>query len=477
MSESFFARHKKKLVIIGAVLGILTALYLLLWAILGGVAPRYNQQSATASTTPPHTGDDPPAMGMWPDHPEQDDNTLMLVAISGGGSRAAAVGWKALETLRGIPYRFTNAQGQIVESNLAREIDLIAGISGGSFAATAWCLGQDYRKFQERFVERDIERELAINLLSGKGWIAHFSRRYARINFAAELYDEEVFDRKTFADLPSRPILRLHATNLALSQRFTFTRETFARIGSDLNSYPVGYACAASSAFPILLTPLTLRNYPPALDYSQDRNYITKKDNSRENLREDLTVKAWDYYNDKKNEYLHLADGGLVDNQGLQSILDEAVENTGLILKRINNTKAPLRRLIIVNLNAGVASPDASGQSPAPPGVLSVVQSTMVASMDVLSARRWMEIKETCDAFNKVKIDAAPDSPYRLLETPYAIEVSFRNILDPEKKQKAMELPTSFELTPDQLKLIGEVVPKLLEEDPDLQRLKTELAK
>jgi hypothetical protein len=226
-----------------------------------------------------------------------------------------------------------------------------------------------------------------------------------------------------------------------------------------------------------LLTPLTLRNYPPPLDYSQDRNYITKKDNSRENLSEDLTVKAWDYYNDKKNEYLHLADGGLVDNQGLQSILDEAVENTGLILKRINNTKSPLRRLIIVNLNAGVAPPNASGQSAAPPSVFSVVQSTMVASMDVLSARRWMEIKDTCDQFNKTKIDAGENSPYRLLEKPYAIEVNFRNIRDPKKQQDAMLLPTSFKLTPDELNLIGEVVPKLLEEDPDLQRLRVELAK
>ena len=443
MNGSFFARHKK--LVIGV--GILAALFLLLWAILSNVAPRYNQQAATPNTTPPHTGDDPPAMGMWPDHPEQDDSTLMLVAISGGGSRAAAVGWKALEELRGIPYRFTNAQGQVVESNLAREIDLVAGISGGAFAATAWCLGHDDMKFRKRFVERDIQGALAFNLFTAKGWLALFSRRYARINFAAELYDEEVFDGKTFADLPSRPILRLHATNLALAQRFTFTPETFVRIGSNLGSYPLGYACAASSAFPILLTPLTLQNYPPALDYSQDRNYITKKDNSRTNLKEDLTLKAWDYYNDKKNEYLHLADGGLVDNQGLQSILDEAVENTGLILKRINNTKSPLRRLIILNLNAGVAPPNASGLSPAPPSIFSVVQSTMVASMDVLSARRWMEIKETCAEFNKTKIDSGENSPYRLLEKPYAIEVNFRNIRDRADQQEAMELPTSFKLT------------------------------
>jgi NTE family protein len=332
-------------------------------------------------------------------------------------------------------------------------------------------------QFRKRFVQRDIQSVLAWNLLTAKGWLALFSHRYARINIAAELYDQEVFHGKTFADLPARPLLRLHATNLALGQRFTFTRETFARLGSDLSSYRLGYACAASSAFPILLTPLTLRNYPPPLDYLRDRNYITKKDNSRADLNEDLTAKAWDYYNDKKNEYVHLADGGLVDNQGLQSILDEIVENTGLIGKRISNTQLPLRRLIIINVNAGVAPPNTSGRSSAPPGIPSVVESTMVASMDVLSARRWMDIKGKCDEFNKSKIDSGENSPYRQLEKPYAIEVSFRNITEAATQRKAMELPTSFKLTPDQLNLIDEVVPKLLEEDPEMIRLKAELAK
>ncbi len=45
--------------------------------------------------------------------------------------------------------------------------------------------------------------------------------------------------------------------------------------------------------------------------------------NAREDLNKALKVRTRDYYNDKNNEYIHLADGGLVDNQGLQSILDE----------------------------------------------------------------------------------------------------------------------------------------------------------
>jgi NTE family protein len=453
--------------------GIFLAVLLGFWIVLRDRPPRYNEPLAGQSGTPSANG--PALRGMWPDKVDQDDTTLMMVAFSGGGSRAAAVGWKTLETLKRIPYTFT-ADGRQVESNLAREIDLVAGISGGSFAAAAWCLcGGDLAPFQKRFVERDIQGTLARNLFSSKGVVAAFSRRYARINFAAELYDEEVYESKTFADLPARPILRIHSTDLALGRRFTFTPDTFARLGSNLGSYPIGYACAASSAFPILLTPLTLRNFGPPLDLSQDVEYVLGKKNARTDLNADLRTKAWEYYNNKTNEYIHLADGGLVDNQGLQSILDE-FETNGIINRRINYSVQPLKRLIIVNVNAGVSGENQSGRSPLPPSIASVVESSMVSSMDVLSARRWMDIRDKCIEIFKAAIDRGADTPsLSQLEEPYRIEVSFRNIVDPDLRRRAMALPTSFKLSPEQLALIDKVVPELLKEDPELQRLQASL--
>ena len=454
-------------------LGIFLAALFGFLIVLRDRPPRYNQPLAGKSSTP--SVDDAAVRGMWPSQGDQDDTTLMMVAFSGGGSRAAAVGWKTLETLKSIAYPFT-AGGRQVESNLAHEIDMVAGISGGSFAAAAWCLcGGDLAPFQKRFVERDIQGALAKNLFSWKGVVAAFSRRYARINFAAELYDEEVYDGKTFADLPARPILRIHSTDLALGRRFTFTPDTFARLGSNLSSYPIGYACAASSAFPILLTPLTLRNYGPSLDLLQDVEYLMGKQNARADLNADLRTKAWEYYNDKTNEYIHLADGGLVDNQGLQSILDE-FDTNGIINRRINYSTVPLKRLIIVNVNAGVAGENKSGRAPSPPSVASVVESSMISSMDVLSARRWMDIRDKCIELFKAAIDRGANTPsLSQLEEPYRIEVSFRNIRDPELRRQAMALPTSFKLSPEQLALIDKVVPELVKEDPEFQRLQASL--
>jgi len=446
------------------------------WLLLHDSPPRYNVPlSDSGPTVKVASGTDPALRGMWPDHPEQDDATLMMVAISGGGTRAAAVGLRTLETLQQIPYRFRNAAGEIVESNLAREIDFIAGISGGSFTAAAWALGKpDLPAFRERFVARNTQARLLRGLASANGAKALFSSRFDRIDLAAEYYDREVYEGQTFADLPSRPVLRIHATHLALGRRFTFEQANFNRLGSDLGAYPIGFACAASSAFPVLLSPITLRNFGPPVDLSRDRGYKVDQLNSRKNLAAYLRTKDADYYNDKSNAYIHLADGGLVDNQGLQSILNE-FDTNGMINRRINHTSPPLKRLIIVNVNAGVLAENATDKSPRAPGVSSVLQTTLVASMDILSAKRWMDINTRSVDLYKARIDRPDAASYRELEEPYRIEVSFRNIKDSGQRALASSLPTSFKLDQGQIALIDEVVPALIREDPEMVRLVEQL--
>lgn len=427
--------------------------------------PEYNKPLAATSASPQTS---PPAEAAL-----QDDKTLMMVALSGGGTRAAAVSWKVLETLKTIPYSYVDSDGNQIQSTLANQIDVISGISGGSFAAVAWNLYSDEMDyFRQNFVQRNIQSQLlrAPFLPPWRG-LRLISPEYDRINIAAELYDEQVFQGKTFGDLSAYPIVKIHATDLALGTRFTFTRESFRFLGSDLSSYPVGYACAASSAFPILLSPMSLLNYGPPLNLDEDVEYQLARANARLDLEKFFYARMRAFYNDKTNRYIPLADGGLVDNQGLQSILDEFRTN-GIINKRLNDRDNPLRRLIIINVNAGTVPVDPSSKSPRAPGVLSVIEKTMVDSMDILSAKRWMEIKRQLEEIDKAKIDlGATTKSLSQLEDTYAIEVSFRNIKDSRVREQANDLPTSFYLNEAQLALIDRVVPDLVREDPDMQRL------
>ena len=166
-----------------------------------------------------------------------------------------------------------------------------------------------------------------------------------------------------------------------------------------------------------------------------------------------------------------LQTGGIVDNQGLQSIIDE-FDTNGIINKRINDSDNPLRRLIILNVNAGVSPDDASCKSQSAPPLTSVIEYTMTTSMDDLSAKRWMKIKELCQEIYKAKIDIGKSSrALQLLEEPYTIEINFRNVKDDAERVECLGLPTSFHLSEKQLNLINKVVPGLVKEDPDMIRL------
>jgi len=439
----------------------------ILLLLLSACAPNYN---IPLETHPPPAAATPI---------QQDEQTLVFVALSGGGTRAAAMSWAALEALKKIPYVYKDQSGNPVDSTLADEIDFISGISGGSFAAAAWCLYKDNMDiFRKNFIERNIQGELAKGIIIPP-WqgLRLFSSEYDRINMAAELYDKTVFENKTFGDLPPHPVAWINATHLALGTRFTFTSDYFKLLESDLSKYPVGYACAASSAFPILLSPLTVINYGKSADLFRNIDYELAKRNARRDIEKDFYARMNEFYNDKNNKYMHLADGGLVDNQGLQAIVDQ-FDTNGIINKKLNDRDNPLKRLIIINVNAGVLPDDKSCKSPSSPGISSVIKYTMVTSMDILSAKRWMEIKALCNEVNKAAIDIGGKTrSLSLLEKPYTIEINFRNIKDPSLKADSYKLPTSFYLNKKQLELIDTVVPPLVEEDPDLIRLKKSLIK
>ena len=178
---------------------------------------------------------------------DQDDDALIIATFSGGGSRAAAMCWRALEIFKEIPYQY-NSNGIIVNSNLANQIDYISGISGGSFAAAGWCIYKDSMEvFRKKFIEKNIQKELMKSLFIPPVTIFKLmSPYYNRINSSSEYYDNYVFNKLKFKDLPIYPKLWINSTHLALGLRFTYTQDFFDWLNSDLGSYPVAYACAAS---------------------------------------------------------------------------------------------------------------------------------------------------------------------------------------------------------------------------------------
>jgi NTE family protein len=84
-----------------------------------------------------------------------------------------------------------------------------------------------------------------------------------RTDMASGLYDETVFHHATYADKIKAhgPCVIINATEMTLGTRYQFTQDYADNIRSDLSRLPVSRAVTASSAVPILFSPVTLTNY------------------------------------------------------------------------------------------------------------------------------------------------------------------------------------------------------------------------
>jgi len=218
------------------------------------------------------------------DVPDQDGYFVGL-ALSGGGSRSANFAAACMFQLQRV--------------GLLQKVDYLSSVSGGSLAAAYYCLnGRDWNPgvVQQNLTHPFATELIVQTLLMPWNWAALMFTDYDRGDILAGIFNSVLFTRNgktlTFADLrPDRPHLLINATDLQSGRRFVFDDATFDQLNSDLSKYPIAYAVTASSSVPVILHPVTLRDYS-------------------------TTYPA----------YRHLIDGGLADNLGVVSLIDAYAE-------------------------------------------------------------------------------------------------------------------------------------------------------
>ena len=84
--------------------------------------------------------------------PGQSDELLLVLAISGGGTRAAALGYGVLEELRR-----TEVTVNGVKRHLLDEVDVISAVSGGTLPATYYALRGEktFEEFEAKVLSRN----------------------------------------------------------------------------------------------------------------------------------------------------------------------------------------------------------------------------------------------------------------------------------------------------------------------------------
>lgn len=402
------------------------------------------------------------------------EELLLILTFSGGGTRAAAFSYGVLEELRATEVTLGGKKRRLLD-----EVDIISGVSGGSFTAAYLGLFGEriFKDYEERFLKKNIQGSLTASvLLNPVNWFRLSSPYFDRSDLAAEYYDKNIFDGKTFGDMLKQkgPMVLINATDMSMGARFTFHQSLFNAMCSDLSKFPVSRACAASSAVPGALTPLTLQNYAGSCGYILPPQ-IMESDASypRREMRRDMSL----ILDAKAKPYFHLIDGGVADNLGLRAI-EETVESVGNIWKTLQYTgREKVRKMAFIVVNAETQTDskwDKGGIIP-PFGVMLSNYSTIAI---VRYNRETMALLQESFSRWTRQVREGRCSPGHIATVPgscgdiefYLIEISFPNFKDRGEGDYLANLPTSFKLPSGDVDRLRAAARRILTESDDFKK-------
>lgn len=375
---------------------------------------------------------------------DRSDEVLVFLAFSGGGTRAAAFAYGALQELSATEVNIEGERRRLVD-----EVDIISSVSGGSFPAAYYGLFGDriFQNFETDFLRRDVEGALIARLFWPPNWFRLASGTYGRSDLAAEYYDEILFDNATFQTFlrPDAPALLINATALATGSRFGFTQLYFDLLCADLKKYPVSRAVAASSAVPVLLSPITLRNYTPECGY-QPPAWLEQALHDPENPRRRAEARDRLSYEDPaKRRYVHLVDGGIADNLGLRGAfqLVSLQDDTEETFRFIGH---PHPRLILfILVNAETHREPTWVSSAASPTLAELVDRV---TSDQIDHFNFETIELVSTAFESWAAELS--SGDRPVEFEF-VEVSFEAVRDEAERNALNEIGTNFSLSDEEV--------------------------
>jgi predicted acylesterase/phospholipase RssA len=313
---------------------------------------------------PAHSDKSTPVFAPLPDQP-----TLVGIAVSGGGSRAATFAAGTLEALAALRYTEGGREQSVLEA-----VTHMSSVSGGSLATAYYALnkppksepvlnGQGLTAAYERFFsafKNDMQlnfqgKALARQILNFRA----FNPTKSAYSFA-EVWDANFFHNATMSALYEREkngdapqvifngtiyntgrrlvlttmppsdftydfTAELRAKLVSKGLQFTpegrasfdrsieraknqFLPQTFESIGADHRALPVSLAVATSASFPPVVGPVT-------------------------------------YQTEESGTYTHVGDGGLFDNLGTESL-------TTLFLNKLNPAQPKAKRGLILVIDA-----------------------------------------------------------------------------------------------------------------------------
>jgi hypothetical protein len=307
------------------------------------------------------------------ERPNQNPELAVAMAISGGGHRAANFAVGVLLGLENVELSETNS------CNLLKEVDYFSTVSGGGFAAGAYLSSQyDHQQSKTNIpysfsralqannnrlmmnLERDYQSTViaggaSFDLIGYKDIGDILEQQFDNCILGADQRSNHYSLRLGDIFLPSShpspvtlPYWLANATVYENGARFIFTpdmlekyyvreythRMTDIKLGHDYYSMPFAVAVKTSASFPVAIPATTFICANP---------------------------------NDPLNDYLHLLDGGLLDNLGVRSAFEA-----------LQQDPAPRRILLVIDAYKGTAHPLSNSRT-SPSGAQAAYRITKIA--------------------------------------------------------------------------------------------------
>lgn len=401
---------------------------------------------------------------------------MVAVTLSGGGARAAAFGLGVLRELKATKFELDGRQTTLLD-----HVVLVSGVSGGSILAAHFAaFGDDtLSRFEPDFLMVPFESRLIREALWPTRLYRMSSPWYGRTHVLAQRLDE-LYGGRTFADVrqrPGAPDLMITATDLTTGAPFDFTPEQFDLICSDLSKTPLSFAVAASSAVPLLLSPLTVRNYADdcaSLTSSNIQNAVDEDYRARL-----LRRSAEGYRNAKERPFIHLVDGGVTDNLGVRLMLDRLIVGGSMTSNFADAPEGSIRRLVLITVNSerGLAERiDSSDRIPSTTQVMESLifgagsretQVTLAMLNDDL--RRWSE--ELARTRGRV------GSPFSADAEMHLVSVSLNDVPDDKIRHSLLRVPTAFTIEAADVRQLQDAGAEALRRSPEFLRVQRSLAR
>ena len=394
-----------------------------------------------------------------------DTNTSLMLAFSGGGTRAAALAYGVMLELRDTSIKIDGSPKRMLD-----EVDLISSVSGGSFTAAYYGLHGDaaFDDFEQVFLRRDIEGHLIKSLFNPFNWF----KRTGRTENAIKYYEKEIFHGATFADMQRQggPIIVINASDLAYGVRFSFIQEYFNLLCSDLSTYPVARAVTASSAVPVLFNPVVVKNYTDCKSEGEPQWLKDATERAKDDPQLRMITEGLDSYFIKKNrDYVHFVDGGITDNLGLRSIYELVTVSGGAKAYMDKHNRKIPRRMVVISVNASTEPDPDMDRSNKEPSISETIGSVTDVQLHRYNVATHEVMKNALELWT-----GNLSTPDRQV-TPYYIQVEFSNVEPQSLIPFFNSIPTSFSLSDEQNDKLIMAGRSLLRNNPVYQQLVQDL--